>query len=78
MRHRTAAILFAGAAATGAAAIAALTTRLFAADAAERQRRTVQAIADLAFRRPPLAGDDLPATGQRPELVLVKSGPVER
>ena len=72
MRRQTAALLFGAAAATGAAAIGAVTARLFAADADERHRRAYHAIAELALRMPP-PGADLPGCGQRPELVLIRS-----
>lgn len=72
MRTRSAVLLFGAATATGAAVIGATAAALFSIRADERHRRTYQAMSR-AFFTVPRAQE--PPEGQRPGLVLVRSGP---
>ncbi len=68
MRHRTAALAFAGAAAIGAAAIGAAAATLLAECSADRIDRTYRAMARAFFTMPPM---DSPAVS-RPALRLLR------
>jgi hypothetical protein len=74
MRHRTAALLFGAAAATGAAAIGATTAMLLGRQADERVHRACTAMARALVTMPRYEPHEPPPDGQRPGLVLVKSG----
>jgi hypothetical protein len=70
MRHRTAALLFGAAAATGAAAIGATTAMVFGRQADERVHRACTAMAAALITTP---RHEPPPDSHRPGLVLVKS-----